>query len=44
MGDSAAVTLSDALRTNTSLKYLIWDRNNVDLGGYQVNVWDFNDR
>jgi len=36
IGDKAAISLAEAIRFNTTLKYMTLDRNNVDLGGFQA--------
>jgi len=36
IGDKAAISLAESIRTNVSLKYMTWDRNDVDLGGFQA--------
>jgi Ran GTPase-activating protein (RanGAP) involved in mRNA processing and transport len=44
IGDQLAVSLADALRTNTKLKSLSWDRNGISTGGWQAlaNALNFN--
>jgi len=36
LGDILASTLCDALRDNTHLKYLFWDKNMISIGGWQA--------
>jgi len=36
IGDILASTLCDALRDNSHLKYLFWDRNLISIGGWQA--------
>lgn len=36
IGDQLAVVLCDALRNNSKLKSLNWDRNGISVGGWQA--------
>jgi len=36
IGDNLAVTLCDSLRGNNHLKFISWDKNNVNTGGWQA--------
>lgn len=35
IGDQLALTLVDSLRENTNLRSLVWDRNGINIGGWQ---------